>query len=1077
MNTKQILLIICVTLSLASCVRKEVANLTTIKEGDCIYLTAKMEAEAPTKTTLSSLTDGKYYPLWEEADSLAVFTKAGEPPSAFSLIEGSGGTTATFTGPSFGNSYIALFPYNKTVYIDENRLVFQLPEEQFYRPGSIASKGFPMIAISETGELAFKNLCSIIRLSITGSGMVKGITLRSESKVLSGMASVGLDFDDDPRLEMKEGGSHEVRLKGLAFLDKQNAKDFYIVVPAAVYDGFTILIETFSGTISKSLSHEIILTRSQLRPVTPFMIEAPAIDLDNLPSNQIWYRTKSGNIYSPPEWGQYMPTNATIVSHDYDNGYGIIQFDSDVIALNDYAFNAIRRESTFENDDVCELHLPDCVERIGLFAVPQHLDSLRIPADIEDIGLGNLSNIDIVYGPGTANDNCSVIAKGVLLGISTGHPKDYTTPDGVEKIKNNCFGSTYYERITISEGVRELENGALDYTNAGEIYFPESIELMGWQHWINAKGFYGSSHCTSADHVCLISPRDKKLVGVISGKDGTVFTIPDGIKSIATTIDWPNLQTVVFPESFVNFQSLNAFFQCPLFERMEGPLSSEDGKCLIKNGTLIALHGSGIKEYSMPSGIRTTRMGCLYATAQCDIEQLIVSEGVESLGQYSFEGAQSLRSVTFPTTIKLISSQVFDGDLSLESVYLPVRVPPQVLGGPGDTQFPQLKVYVPEEAYDDYMSNPNWSTLWGSYLAPYHFDRIDPPAPYESSDYSSDGAVTVLQKASEGQGIDLIFMGDAYSDRMIADGTYLTHMEKMNEMFFAIEPYRSFRHLFNVYVVNVVSLTEEYSDYNSGTWALGSIINPNASIVMNGDACIEYAKKAIPDERLDEVTIIAVCNAPGFGQIGTTFMMTRNEPQGDYGAGLGLAAFTFPWEPGLLQHEAGGHAFGKLGDEYHSRDEGNKTECPDDVKENYAQYHQIGWYKNIDIVSSHSDVLWAHFLSDQRYAKERLGVYEGAGMIYAKGLYRPSENGVMNDGNSSFNAPSREAIYYRIHKLAYGPEWEYNYEDFVKWDQGAKNIHPTATMQSVSGKKTYEVREPLSSKPFNPDEWTVTVMK
>lgn len=33
-----------------------------------------------------------------------------------------------------------------------------------------------------------------------------------------------------------------------------------------------------------------------------------------------------------------------------------------------------------------------------------------------------------------------------------------------------------------------------------------------------------------------------------------------------------------------------------------------------------------------------------------------------------------------------------------------------------------------------------------------------------------------------------------------------------------------------------------------------------------------------------------------------------------------------------------------------------------------------------------------------------------------------------------FNAPSREAIYYRIHKLAYGPEWEYDYEDFVEYD-------------------------------------------
>ena len=35
---------------------------------------------------------------------------------------------------------------------------------------------------------------------------------------------------------------------------------------------------------------------------------------------------------------------------------------------------------------------------------------------------------------------------------------------------------------------------------------------------------------------------------------------------------------------------------------------------------------------------------------------------------------------------------------------------------------------------------------------------------------------------------------------------------------------------------------------------------------------------------------------------------------------------------------------------------------------------------------------------------------------------------------SRFNAPSREAAYIRIHKLAYGSSWEYDYEEFVKYD-------------------------------------------
>lgn len=53
----------------------------------------------------------------------------------------------------------------------------------------------------------------------------------------------------------------------------------------------------------------------------------------------------------------------------------------------------------------------------------------------------------------------------------------------------------------------------------------------------------------------------------------------------------------------------------------------------------------------------------------------------------------------------------------------------------------------------------------------------------------------------------------------------------------------------------------------------------------------------------------------------------------------------------------------------------------------------------------------------------------------------------MRHNTGGFNAPSREAIYYRIHKLAYGDSWEYNYEKFVEWD--AKNRKGAAEMSST----------------------------
>ena len=56
----------------------------------------------------------------------------------------------------------------------------------------------------------------------------------------------------------------------------------------------------------------------------------------------------------------------------------------------------------------------------------------------------------------------------------------------------------------------------------------------------------------------------------------------------------------------------------------------------------------------------------------------------------------------------------------------------------------------------------------------------------------------------------------------------------------------------------------------------------------------------------------------------------------------------------------------------------------------------------------------------------------------------------MRHNTGGFNAPSREAIYYRIHKLAYGDNWVYNFEDFVTWD--AKNRNKTSTAASIYSK-------------------------
>ena len=87
----------------------------------------------------------------------------------------------------------------------------------------------------------------------------------------------------------------------------------------------------------------------------------------------------------------------------------------------------------------------------------------------------------------------------------------------------------------------------------------------------------------------------------------------------------------------------------------------------------------------------------------------------------------------------------------------------------------------------------------------------------------------------------------------------------------------------------------------------------------------------------------------------------------------------------------------------------------------------------------YNKVIWKKFLTIPAYDSESIGTYEG-GWTYSYGVWRPTPNSIMRSALSCsfFNAPSREAIYKRIHQLAFGDEWEYDFEEFLAWD--AKNL-------------------------------------
>jgi hypothetical protein len=165
-------------------------------------------------------------------------------------------------------------------------------------------------------------------------------------------------------------------------------------------------------------------------------------------------------------------------------------------------------------------------------------------------------------------------------------------------------------------------------------------------------------------------------------------------------------------------------------------------------------------------------------------------------------------------------------------------------------------------------------------------------------------------------------------------------------------------------------------------------------------------------------------------------------PVSDHGPGLTITYFTKGRNEAelreLLIHE-NGHGYAKLDDEYWYYGTGA---APQYEIDNHTNKNRYGWYKNTDTTGDPEEVQWAKFLVDERFNGQGLGVFVGGGGWYETGFWRPTDWSIMRESFGGFNAPSREAIYYRTHKLTYGLDWEYDYEEFVAWDRAHPYMAP-----------------------------------
>ena len=711
------------------------------------------------------------------------------------------------------------------------------------------------------------------------------------------------------------------------------------------------------------------------------------------------------------------------------------------------------------------LVLPDNLTKIGIaaFGECQNLTgSLNIPEGVTEIEVGAFVNCRAMTGSISFPSTLKYIGRkedrwwygGTFS--QCGFNSELILPSNLECIKGDAF-----------QGCEGLY---------GELRLPEKLSVLGDYAFRGCKNLSGSLSIPQSLHKI-----PNNAFEYCGGMNGTL-TLHDGITAIGEyAFRGTHFRGEIdLPKNLVVLQNY-AFAGCDFSGELKLPSSLKSiGRKVFgdTDGDGSCWRLMGIVEF--PEGMQSIGE---QAFCNCrSIEGLVFPESMETIQNSAFEGCYGINSIVCKSDMPAnVLNNAFDGVAKDNfTVEVPESAISQYQSAPGWCDFKRIaahhelvcrpsvacalstehkqKLVINAEGEWEVASKPDWCevspasgnkktevtlTIKGmaknadSRDGKVVFRLKDKDYTHECSvsqygyEYGEDEWIT-LQKATKGNngGINIVLLGDGFSAKDIASGEYLDDIKQEVEYFFGIEPYKTYRDYFNVYTAIPLSTESGVGTVNTIRYnRFNTTFTGGVGLKADYDEVFDYALGAptVNKGNLNQTLIIMVPNSTDYGGIcqmwedGSAIAFC---PQSTYGYPLDTR--------GVIQHEAGGHGFGKLGDEYiyHNAfiDFCDCTCCGHVLEFNGAK--SLGWYDNLELTGKMHSVGWSHLIFDDRYS-DIVDIYEG-GYMHNRGVFRSEPNSCMNNDIPYYSTISRESIVKRI--KAYAGE-AYSFEDFVKNDK------------------------------------------
>ncbi len=453
-------------------------------------------------------------------------------------------------------------------------------------------------------------------------------------------------------------------------------------------------------------------------------------DLGTPPNNEIWYTTSDGE---PIKLANNTMFGATYKSNTYNDGKGVITFESDVTTIGKSAF--------YRCSNLKSIEIPKSVTSISDFAFSgcSRLTSIEIPKFVETIGFASfaactdLTNIKIPELVKSIGESAFQWCSGLA---SVRIPESVTSIG--DMAFNECSGlESVFVEWTDADKILALSNGAFPYETCN-LYVPEGTTdiYSGKDCWKKFKSInifipFNQIWYTSSDGE-KIELTDYSVFGATYksneyGGGKGIITFEGDINTIGNQAfqGCSNLTSIRIPESVASV-GIKAFYQCSRLTNIELP------KSLQSIGEAAFEQCSSLASIEMPNSVTSIEN---YTFNGCQIlASITLPESVTSIGDYAFYNCSSLANVILPNSLKSIGCEAFFHCSNLQSITLPESlesIGEQAFYGTGlksifvewtdDYKIPDLKeiqfpyetcnLYVPYGTTKIYKEKSLWATF------------------------------------------------------------------------------------------------------------------------------------------------------------------------------------------------------------------------------------------------------------------------------------------------------------------------------------------------------------------------------